>query len=177
MKYSIVLLSLFGSMPALACEREICSGDRVNFGAYVGTAVEAFGNGNVKIAVDGYSGYTYKTANELGKGVPCFQGVCAEMRVNFGVYAGTAAEVFSNGNVKIAVDGYYGYTYKTTRQIGVGYRCSGGLCQNDRVNFGVYAGTAVEIFSNGNVKISVDGYSGYTYKTTGELGYELRCYN
>lgn len=177
MKKLIALTILFSSVSAFACGSSVCTGDRVNFQNNVGTVVEVFNNGTVKINVDGHIGYEYKSANRLGKGVPCYKGVCANNRVNFSSYAGTVKEVFDNGNVKIDVDGHIRYEYKKVNKIGVGYRCSDKLCEGDRVNYGRHTGTVKEIFNNGNVKINTDGIVGYEYKNVRKLGYNLECYN
>jgi hypothetical protein len=126
MKKLLIGLALtLSSISAFACgENGVCQYDRVNFGDYVGTAKEVFSNGKVKIKVDGYAGHTYRTTSELGKGVNCFKEICEGNRVNFDDYVGTAKEVFSNGRVKIKVDGYDGYSFRTANQLGYEIDCS-----------------------------------------------------
>lgn len=177
MKNLIAMTILFSSISAFAYESTISTGDRVNFQNFVGTAVEVFSNGTVKIDVDDEPGYVYRTARKLGKRVKCHKEVCTGSRVNFNNYVGTAKEVFDNGTVKIDIDGYPGYEYKKVHKIGVGYRCSDKLCKGDRVNFGKRTGIAKEIFNNGNVKIDVDGEPGYAYRKVQTLGYNLDCHN
>jgi hypothetical protein len=177
MKTFLILVSLLGALSSFACDNNLCKGDRVNFGTHTGTAIEVFSNGKVQIDVDGYIGYLNRRVSELGKGVHCNQKLCVNDRVYFESHVGTAKEVFSNGKVKIDVDGYTGYTFRKVGQLGIGFRCSGNLCVNDRVYFESHVGTAKEVFSNGEVKIDVDGYTGYTFRKVGQLGYELRCYN
>jgi hypothetical protein len=127
MKALLTLFGLLGSVSAFACDTEVSPGGRVNFGYVAGTVVEVLGN-DLKIAVDGYDGFHYRSVNEVGTACECLKGLGVNGRVKFdgaffGHFVGTALEVFSNGNVKIAVDGYSSFTYLTINQLQYSATC------------------------------------------------------
>lgn len=105
------------------CYKEVCTGSRVNFNNYVGTAKEVFDNGNVKIDTDGYPGYEYRKVHKIGVGYRCSDKLCQGDRVSFGKHTGTAKEIFSNGNVKIDVDRVPGYAYRKVQTLGYNLDC------------------------------------------------------
>lgn len=72
MKKLLILVSVFSAFSSFACDNDICKGDRVSFGEYVGTAAEVFSNGKVQISVDGYSGYSFRQVRELGYELKCY---------------------------------------------------------------------------------------------------------
>lgn len=119
----IALTILFSSVSAFACGSNVCTGDRVNFQNNVGTVVEVFNNGTVKINVDGHIGYEYKKVNKIGVGYRCSDKLCEGDRVNYGRHTGTVKEIFNNGNVKINTDGIVGYEYKNVRKLGYNLEC------------------------------------------------------
>ncbi|MDD4973474.1 MAG: hypothetical protein PHY93_03945 [Bacteriovorax sp.] len=100
-------------------------------------------------------------------------------------YTGSVLEIFNNGKVRISPDGFFSTSsvQLTKSEIGIGFRCSGNLCVGDRVSFkgnlGDYSGTVLEIFNNGKVSISPDGFfsPSSVYRTVTELGYESNFYN
>ena len=115
-------LMLISSTSALASEVTIRAGDRVNERVneynFTGPVVEVFDDGVVKFLVEGTNVYKYVHFTQLGKSVPCHKGVCALNRVHVDSSVGTVSEVFDNDNVRIVLDGVYGYWYKTTAELG-----------------------------------------------------------
>ena len=53
---------------------------------------------------------------------------------------------------------------------------SGEICKGDRVNFGNRVGTALEVFSNGKVSISMDDSYTLAFKKVSELGRGVNCF-
>jgi membrane protein implicated in regulation of membrane protease activity len=175
MKKMILIASIMSSFAFASTAGKICERDRVNFGSRVGTALEVFSNGKVRIDMDDSYTNAYKNVSELGRGVNCFKRVCRNDRVNFGSRAGRVLEVFDNGTARIDMDDSYTNSYKDVSEIGKGFRCVEDICQGDRVEFNGRVGKALEVFDNGIVRIDMDDSYTNAYKEMSDLGYEVRC--
>ena len=160
---------------AFASAGRICERDRVNFGAKVGTALEVFSNGKVRIDMDDSMTNAYKNVSELGRGVNCFSHICKNDRVTFNSRAGKVLEVFDNGTARIDMDDSMTNAYKDVSEIGKGFRCVEEICQGDRVEFSGRVGKALEVFDNGIVRIDMDDSMTNAYRSMFDLGYETRC--
>jgi preprotein translocase subunit YajC len=169
---------------AMACPSyngvEFCKGDRVlTQSGWTGYIQEVFSNGKAVVDRDNYSADYTLSISSLGKGVPCFKKFCKNKRViTVSNWTGYIQEVFSNGKAVVDRDNYSAdYTLKVS-SLGLGYRCSGNLCVNDRVlTQSGWTGYAQEIFNNGKVVVDRDNYSADYALSISSLGYELNCYN
>lgn len=114
---------------------------------------------------------------ELGKGVQCNLHICMGDRIiDSSNYVGKAVEVFDNGRAKVSLDGYNIYYIRGISELGKGYRCIENFCKGDRIiDSSNYTGKAEEIFDNGQVKVSLDGFFNFYIRSFQSLGIELNC--
>lgn len=172
MKKLVVIVLLLTSFNLFAYFKNYCANDRVNFANYAGVILEIFNNGNAKIELDNQLGIVFKNIDTLGLGVKCNEHICQDYRVIFSQYTGTVIEVFSNGNAKVKLDYTNGHIqFKKVSDLSVEVNCLEDLCKGDRVNFEHYTGNALELYSNGIVKILLDNRLGLVFKNYKTLGF------
>lgn len=179
---SLILFALFLlSSLALACPQDkICVGSRVmDSNNNIGDVVEVYSNGKVKVLWFSY--YSTVSISTLAKGVPCNQRLCVGDRVNdtasnLQQNVGKVVEAFENGMVSVWFDGHLGYSKRHHSELGKGYRCIEEYCVGalfkDKTGT---IGKIVELFDNGNVRVSRDGQNTNEVFYLWEINAELRC--
>lgn len=155
------LLTLLCSLSAFSQDHGIKKGDRILIGQdELGFVRGVSNDGTIKIESESRIKYFSLPASKVARSLDkCKSKVCPEGRVSFDDKVGTVTDVFSNGVVRIKIDGAYRITYKNVKELGTEVPHLGSLSKGEKVNFDNHdAGIAKEIFSNGNVVIVIDDF-------------------
>lgn len=162
-------------------------GDRIiTSGNYPGNIVEIFTSGKATVKLDGYSGNSVynlstlssSTNNGGGNGGGNYSRLQPGDRIiTSGDYTGVVKEVFSNGKIKVTLDGYSGLNDYNESALSKAVYCTGRVCTGDRIiTSGDYTGLVKESFENGKVKISLDGYSSLSTYTDTSISRSVSSY-
>jgi|GEM_PF-2291770 len=180
MKTLLIAFVAFSTTQAFACPGNvICKDDRIIDESNITGVVEAvYSNGKAKVRLDGYSNTYIRDTNSIAKGVSCLGQLCAQTRViEESNITGNVVEVFTNGKVKVELDGYSNTYIRQARSLGLAVRCLRHLCVNQRIiEESNISGNVLEIYSNGKVKVQLDGYSNTYIRQADRLGKGRACF-
>jgi translation initiation factor IF-1 len=154
------------------CLDYVCPGVRaIDLRGNFGEVKETYSNGKVRMTLDNYSGLYIREARELGIGTKCVQNVCVSGRViDARTNVGIVKEMFHNGKARVQLDDYSGDYLREASDLGVSVRCLGGICVGNRVmDARNNIGKVVEVFSNGQARVTLDQYSGYYVRQVSTL--------
>lgn len=166
---------------ALSGDR-FCTGERVllwtdNY--YAGTVRSIYSNGYARIAFDGYSQESTLDVTKVSRAVQSSSGISIGDRVGFtnsdGSYIGTVKQIYQNDLAFVLFDGYSSTSAIKAKNLSKQQNCSdNGICVGSRAIFKIndtyYPGVVKNAFSNGQVAIVADGYSGPNYVDSKSMG-------
>ncbi len=126
-----------------------------------GKALYAFANGKIQVLRDGYSSPDVYSASNVSPEVQSYGELYAQARViTSSNQTGTALKVFANGKTQVQRDGYSSPDVYSASNLAAEVSNYGEIYKNGKViTSSNQTGTALEVFSNGKVKVQRDGYS------------------
>ncbi|HEX7675709.1 MAG TPA: beta-sandwich domain-containing protein [Bdellovibrio sp.] len=166
---------------ALSGDR-FCTGERVllwtdNY--YAGTAISVYSNGYATIVFDGYAQASTIDVTKVSRAVQSSSGISVGDRVGFtngdGSYIGTVKQIYQNDLAFVLFDGYTTTSAIKAKNLFRQQNCSdNGICVGSRaifqINGAYYPGVVKNAFSNGQVAIIADGYTGLNYADAKSMG-------
>ncbi|MGZ3774507.1 MAG: hypothetical protein ACXVCN_12365 [Bdellovibrio sp.] len=166
----------------------LCSKDRVLYSSgssfYAGQVVHAYSNGYLEVALDGYDSLSTVAAASLSKAVNCTNNnICTYDNVDYkngySQYVGKVKEIYQNGKAAVIFDDYDSVSIVDATSLGKSVKCLKYICKNGQVLYdngsSTYVGTVVDVFSIGQAKVLLSGYSSTSLIPTENLYNELRC--
>ncbi len=115
--YYLALFTLITHSALFAQDLRIQNGSRVNFDKKIATVVRVYQNGQVLLAVEGRPGQIVKHASQLGVSIQCLWSLCVGTSALVNDKPSKVLEIFSNGNVKVAIYGELGQRIKSIHEI------------------------------------------------------------